>query len=81
MRLSRGFELKMGLFSRLAQSTYLLSQVLNSTSSPPGRSSTPDKGEETAQLRRTLLALVKLADMEASVRQLQFCSQSSICYR
>jgi hypothetical protein len=82
VRLSAGFNIEMGLFARIAQSTHLVSQALNITSSSissAGRyASTTD---ETAQLRRTIFALVQTAAKEATVRQLEYCPQSSICFR
>lgn len=78
MRLSAGFELKMGLFARLAQATYLVSQALKATSL--SASGTPS-AEDTAQLRRTIFALVQAAGTEAELRQLEYCPQSSICFR
>lgn len=74
----------MGVFARLAQAIYLLGQALRFVPSPhrlraEGRIATPEH-DETAQLRRTLLSLVHLAEKEAKVRRLEFCSQSSICY-
>lgn len=79
INLSSGFALKMGIFARLAQATHLLGQALKSVTvadnGPSGAS-----GDETAQLRRTLMSLVHLADKEAKVRELEFCSQSAICY-
>lgn len=86
VNLSTAFGLKMGLFSRLGQAVYLLSQALKSISSSAQKAvkapeAAGQSGDETAQLRRTLLALVRLADREAKVRHLEFCSQSAICYR
>ncbi|RFU73220.1 fungal specific transcription factor, partial [Trichoderma arundinaceum] len=80
VRLSAGFHLKMGFFARVAQATYLLSQALNSTLSPFHVGQIHARCVDTIQLRRTLSALVKTADTEAAVRQLEFCPQSSICY-
>ncbi|OIW30534.1 hypothetical protein CONLIGDRAFT_630509 [Coniochaeta ligniaria NRRL 30616] len=79
--LSAGFDIEMGLFARIAQATHLVSQALHVTSSSlsaAGRSAA--LVDETAQLRRTILALVQTADKEAAVRQLEYCPQSSICF-
>ena len=77
--ISTGFTLKTGLFARLVQSVYLLSQALQSTKPTAAEEDTdPDK---MAQLRRTLLALVHATDAEASVRRLEFCAQSGLCLR
>lgn len=73
----------MGIFARLAQATYLLGQALRYVSSHRHRGEerpTTPADDETAQLRRTLMSLVHLADKEAKVRRLEFCSQSSVCY-
>ncbi|KAB5578180.1 hypothetical protein GE09DRAFT_1088782 [Coniochaeta sp. 2T2.1] len=81
VRLSAGFHLRMGLFARVAQATYLVSQALNASSTPlSGVGRSLATSDDTAQLRRTIFALVKTADTEAIVRQLEFCPQSSICY-
>lgn len=71
----------MGLFSRLGQATYLLSKALDSVSSASTNEDLNAFDEDTAQLRRTLLSLVTVADQEAVVRQLEFCSQSALCFR
>ncbi len=77
VRISNGFTLQMGSFARQGQATYLLSQALRSIQSlPPAMD-----GDETAQLRRTLLALVHAADSEATIRRLEFCAQSALCLR
>lgn len=81
VNISAGFTLKMGIFSRVAQSTYLLSQALKSISSTASDQEPTTRVEDTEQLRRTLLALVHLADEEATVRRLEFCTPSSICFR
>lgn len=78
--ISNGFTLKMGLFARLAQGTFLLSQALQlirltATEDEAARS------DKMAQLRRTLLALVYTADAEATVRKLEFCAQSALSLR
>lgn len=69
----------MGLFARLAQATYLLGQALKAVK--VGDNRLPGSlGDDTAQLRRTLMSLVSLADKEAKIRELEFCSQSAVCY-
>jgi hypothetical protein len=80
VRMSMGFTLKIGNFARLAQGTYLLSQALRSIVS---RTTEDDSGhhDQTAQLRRTLLALVHAADVEAKIRRLEFCAQSELSLR
>jgi hypothetical protein len=69
----------MGLLSRLAQATYLLSQALESLSSP--MSDKANSIDEIGQLRRTLIALIQVTDNEAEVRKIEFCSQSALCCR
>ncbi len=72
----------MGLFSRLAQATYLVSQALRSVSpAADSRDTMNGDDDQTAQLRRTLLALVHKADGEGAIRRLEFCPQSALCYR
>lgn len=71
----------MGLYSRVGQATFLLSQALKLVSQMRDDQYSTADAEETAQLRRTLLSLVHLADTEATVRLLEFCTQSSICFR
>ncbi|KAH8888148.1 hypothetical protein GQ53DRAFT_872412 [Thozetella sp. PMI_491] len=74
-----GFTLKMGRFARLAQSTFLFSQVLRSFQ-PAAPERAAALYDETRQLRRTLLALVHTTDMEAQTRQLEFCAQSALSF-
>lgn len=84
--ISTAFNLKMGLYCRLGQATYLLSQALRSASS---NDSSTDRATsnggfsecETEQLRATLSSLVVVANAEAELRDLEFCSQSSVSYR
>lgn len=78
--ISTGFKLKMGVFSRLAQATFLLSQALQFVSSTESSRSSAGHGHETAQLRRTLESLIHLADKEIEIRQIEFCTQSIISY-
>ncbi|KAL7907871.1 N-terminal binuclear Zn cluster-containing/DNA binding domain-containing protein [Trichoderma velutinum] len=61
----------LGLFARFAQAAHLLSQVLHHVS---------EQSNETAQLRRTIFALVNVSNIEASMRRLEYCSQSAVCY-
>ncbi|KAL7808705.1 N-terminal binuclear Zn cluster-containing/DNA binding domain-containing protein [Trichoderma gracile] len=61
----------LGLFARFAQAAHLLSKVLHQVSEP---------SNETAQLRRTIFALINVSKIEASMRRLEYCSQTSICY-
>ncbi|KAK7419757.1 hypothetical protein QQX98_003129 [Neonectria punicea] len=78
VNMSTGFTLKMGLFSRLSQATYLLSQALNSLTLPS--SDTAELLLERAQLRRTLLALINVADTESQARGIEFCSHLAVCF-
>lgn len=80
VRISTGFDLKMGSFARLAQATYLLSQALRSISPNSGERDA-SQIDQTAQLRRTLLALVHAADSEATIRKLEYCAQSALSLR
>ncbi|KAF7563369.1 hypothetical protein G7046_g707 [Stylonectria norvegica] len=77
VKMSNGFTLKMGSFARLAQTTYLLSQALRSIS-PRSVVDEATQDDQTAQLRRTLLALVHAADSEAEIRRLEYCAQSAL---
>ncbi|EHK19645.1 uncharacterized protein TRIVIDRAFT_156681 [Trichoderma virens Gv29-8] len=61
----------LGLFARFAQAAHLLSQVLHHVS---------EQSNETAQLRRTIFALVNVSNIEASMRRLEYCSQTAVCY-
>jgi hypothetical protein len=70
----------MGSFARLAQATHLLSQALRSISLSVSESDVT-QADETAQLRRTLLALVSVADKEATVRKLEYCAPSALSLR
>ncbi|EFX05109.1 fungal specific transcription factor domain containing protein [Grosmannia clavigera kw1407] len=71
--------LNTGRFSRIAQATYLLDLVLRYRSNNDTDART--RGAEAAQLRRTLLSLIVLADVEGSLRQLEFCPTNAVCYR
>ncbi|KAL6788557.1 N-terminal binuclear Zn cluster-containing/DNA binding domain-containing protein [Trichoderma sp. SZMC 28012] len=61
----------LGLFARFAQAAHLLSQVLHHVA---------EESNETTQLRRTIFALVNVSSIEASMRRLEYCSQSAVCY-
>ncbi|KAK5992008.1 Transcription factor BOA15 [Cladobotryum mycophilum] len=63
--------LLMGRFARFAQGAHLLSQVLHHIA---------EQSSDTTQLRRTMLALVNLSNMEAHMRRLEFCTQTAVCY-
>ncbi|KAL7935987.1 hypothetical protein V8C35DRAFT_321025 [Trichoderma chlorosporum] len=81
-KISQGFSLKMGMFSRLGQATYMLSQALD-LFSPENHQNVTERNQQIAQLRRTLHALIKVSDTEAAVRELRTCAglcpQLSIC--
>ncbi|KAM0456505.1 hypothetical protein ACHAPV_005172 [Trichoderma viride] len=62
----------LGLFARFSQAAHLLSQVLRYISEK--------RSSETSQLRRTIFALVNVSNIEASMRRLEYCSQSAVCY-
>ncbi|KAM0259128.1 hypothetical protein ACHAQJ_003499 [Trichoderma viride] len=79
VNISTGFTLQMGLFSRLAQATYLTSQALRSVSLATGNTEAINDSQ-AAQLRRTLIALVHEGDREATIRQLEFCPHSALCF-
>lgn len=63
----------LGLFARFAQASHLLSRVLRHISE--------QQPNETSQLRRTIFALVNVSKIEASMRRLEYCSQTAVCYR
>ncbi|KAL7792030.1 N-terminal binuclear Zn cluster-containing protein [Trichoderma ceciliae] len=65
--------LVLGRFARFAQAAHLLGQVLRHVAEGSTES-------ETAQLRRTIFSLVSVSKMEAHLRQLEFCSQTAVCY-
>ncbi|KAM0259706.1 hypothetical protein ACHAQJ_003140 [Trichoderma viride] len=62
----------LGLFARFAQASHLLSQVLRHVSE--------QQPNETSQLRRTIFALVNVSTIEATMRKLEYCSQTAVCY-
>ncbi|KAM0260268.1 hypothetical protein ACHAQJ_002832 [Trichoderma viride] len=82
--ISQGFTLEMGMFSRLGQATYMLSQALDLVS-PDNHQNMMERNQQIAQLRRTIHALLTVANAEAVVRELRtaagFCPQLSICSR
>ncbi|KAJ0413306.1 hypothetical protein BJY00DRAFT_319921 [Aspergillus carlsbadensis] len=83
--ISQGFTYKIGQFQRLAQATYLLSQVLVTIRSSPtnpnsNRTDTSIISTDTAQLCRTLDALVRANEIDATVRKLAFCCQSLVSF-
>lgn len=65
--------LNLGRFARFAQAAHLLGQVLHHVAQKSPES-------ETAQLRRTIFSLVNVSSLEAKFRQLEFCTQTSVCY-
>jgi hypothetical protein len=69
----------MGRFARFAQAIYLLGRVFKHVSDHTA--SIGFLEEEKIQLRRTLEALVKIIEIEGESRRLEFCTQTSICYR
>jgi hypothetical protein len=69
----------MGRFARFAQATYLLGRVLNHLSDQQGDQAL--RAAESIQLNRTILALVNLSQCESQIRNLEFCTQISTCYR
>ncbi|KAI9147859.1 Transcription factor BOA15 [Paramyrothecium foliicola] len=80
--ISTGFSLEMGLFSRQSQATYLLGQTLKvvSAADVPPSADNLNETDDTAQLRRTLQALVNLIEKEAQVRRLELCTPSALVY-
>ncbi|KAL7950530.1 hypothetical protein V8C42DRAFT_123413 [Trichoderma barbatum] len=80
--ISQGFTLEMGMFSRLGQATYMLSQALDLVS-PDNHQNAMERNQQIAQLRRTLHALITVSNAEATVRELRtcagFCPQLSVC--
>lgn len=73
----------MGVFTRLAQATYLVNQALKFLSSlpPPGDSKdTVDIAKDTAQLRRTIWALISVTKSEFDAQALVTCCQTAISY-
>ncbi|RFU25192.1 hypothetical protein B7463_g11147, partial [Scytalidium lignicola] len=68
----------MGKFARLAQTGYLLGQILHHISDYNSPKELHD--EIGIQLYRTMHSLVTLSHIEASIRALVFCPQTAICY-
>ena len=82
--MSQGFVFKIGHFGRLAQATYLISQVLDSIRSVsvmPDYLNGGNLPADVAQLYRTIEALVRANEMEITARGLAFCCQSLVSYR
>ncbi len=74
----------MGRFARFAQACHLLGLALRhlaDRSSANEEDAREFREEEAAQIRRTLVALINLSKVEAEVRNLEFCTQTSVCYR
>ncbi|KAJ3496780.1 hypothetical protein NLG97_g2406 [Lecanicillium saksenae] len=63
--------LEMGRFARLAQAAHLLSLVIKDVA---------EGSDDTAQLRRTIFALVHVSRIEAHMRKLELCTQMSTCF-
>lgn len=83
LRISAAFNLKMGVFTRLAQATYLVNQALKFLSSlpPPGDpKDTVDIAKDTAQLRRTIWALISVTKSEFDAHDLATCCQTAVSY-
>ncbi|KAL7952122.1 hypothetical protein V8C42DRAFT_306210 [Trichoderma barbatum] len=83
LKISAAFNLKMGVFTRLAQATYLVNLALKFVSSLPpqgGTNDTVDIGKDTAQLRRTIWALISVTKTEFDAHDLATCCQTAISY-
>lgn len=83
LKISAAFNLRMGVFTRLAQATYLVNQALNFLSSLPPQgdpNDTVDIGKDTAQLRRTIWALISVTKTEFDARIMATCCQTTISY-
>ncbi|KAL3452081.1 hypothetical protein BJX65DRAFT_303795 [Aspergillus insuetus] len=89
--ISQAFTYKIGQFRRLAQATYLLSQVLVTIRSSPIASNSHSHNHshtntsnnmpmDIAQLCRTLDALVRANEVEATIDKLAFCCQSLVSF-
>ncbi|OAA60644.1 Transcription factor [Cordyceps fumosorosea ARSEF 2679] len=63
--------LEMGRFARLAQAAHLLSLAIKDVA---------EGSHDSAQLRRTIFALVHVSRLEARVRRLELCTQMSTCF-
>ncbi|KAL7920330.1 hypothetical protein ACQKWADRAFT_298711 [Trichoderma austrokoningii] len=83
IKISAAFTLRMGPFARLAQATYLVNQALNLLSPLATEDEGVDSfdvGKESAQLRRTIEALVYLTKTEFDFRDLVTCCQAAMSY-
>ncbi|KAL6890493.1 hypothetical protein GGI43DRAFT_425599 [Trichoderma evansii] len=83
IKISAAFTLKMGPFARLAQATYLVNQALNLISSLSAQDEEVDSvdvGKESAQLRRTIEALISVTKTEFDFRDLVTCCQAAVSY-
>lgn len=69
--LSLSSQVHLGRFARFAHAVPLLSQALSRSEEAPSA---------TAQLRRTLLSLTNLGDMEGEMRAALFCTLHAACY-
>lgn len=69
----------MGRFARLAQTVYLLGRVYRHIADR--ESNTYFNPQESAQLTLTIRALINLANAEGTIRQLEFCVQTAVCYK
>ncbi|EED22258.1 conserved hypothetical protein [Talaromyces stipitatus ATCC 10500] len=82
--ISQGFIFKIGHFGRLAQATYLISQVLYTIRSDSAVNDyfngSGSLSADMGQLCRTLEALVRANEMEITLRRLTFCCQSLVAY-
>ena len=79
VQIGTAFGLKMGRFARLTQATYFLGQALKQA-----RRNSVNKTDfvrETAQLRKTIIALSNVFQVEGITRQIDLCAQTDICYR
>ncbi|KAL5338121.1 hypothetical protein BJX70DRAFT_217487 [Aspergillus crustosus] len=82
VQISQAFTLRIGHFSRLAQAIYLISKVLAIIRTSPAvfNDANASLPPETAQLCRTLEALVRANEMEVTIRKLAVCCQSLVSY-
>ncbi|KAF4451661.1 hypothetical protein F53441_5340 [Fusarium austroafricanum] len=79
-RISEGFHFEMGSFARLCQGTHLVSKALALCRVTPGSNGEASISDDMVQLCRTLEALVRVNEIEATTRKLAYCSQSIISY-
>lgn len=79
-QISQGFHFEMGSFARLCQGTHLVSKALVLCRVAPGSNSEGSTTDDVVQLCRTLEALVRVNELEATTRRLAFCSQSIVSY-